>query len=98
MKEFHCPHCEQSIFTTLCTDCQAEGIRIYETRSVFHLGRCHRCGHVDDEPCSARIRSNPIVSRAWQGGGGALKDVTQLAFKLATRAAEAIRSSSTRVR
>jgi hypothetical protein len=95
MKDFHCPHCEQSIFTTLCTDCQAEGIRIRETRAVFHLGRCHRCGHVDDEPCSARIGSNPGT---WQGKGGTLKGFTQLAFRLATRAAEAIRSGSTRTR
>jgi len=88
MKDFHCPHCGQSAFTTLCTDCQAEGIQIYETRAIFHIGRCQRCGHVDDEPCSARIGS----------GGGALKDVTQLAFRLATRAAEAIRSGTTRAR
>lgn len=98
MKEFHCPYCGQTAFATLCTDCQAEGIRIYETRAVFHLGRCHRCGHVDDEPCSARIGSNPIVARAWQSGGGALRDVTQFAFRLATRAAEAIRSGSIRAR
>ena len=98
MKEFHCPHCGQSVFTSLCTDCQAEGIRIYETRSVFHIGRCDRCRHVDDEPCSARIGSNRIVARAWQRRGGALRGVTQLACRLATRAAEAIRSGSIRAR
>lgn len=98
MKDFHCPHCGQSAFTTLCTDCQAEGIRISETRAIFHLGRCHRCGHVDDEPCSARIGSNPIAARAGQRRGGALKDFTQSAFRLATRAAEAIRNGSIRTR
>ena len=98
MKEFHCPHCGQSVFTTLCTDCQAEGIRIDETRSVFHLGRCSRCGHVDDEPCSARIGSNPVMALAAQKKGGTLKDLTQMAFRLATRAAEAIRSGSVRAR
>ena len=98
MKDFHCPHCGQSAFTSLCTDCQAEGIRIYETRAIFHIGRCQRCGHVDDEPCPARIGSSPMVARALQSGGEALKDVTQLAFRLATRAAEAIRSSTTRAR
>ena len=98
MKEFHCPYCGQQAFATLCTDCQAGGIRIQETKSVFHIGRCHRCGHTDDEPCSARIGSNAIVARAWQSGGGALKDFTQLAFRLASRAAEAIRSGSIRER
>ena len=98
MKAYHCPHCGQSTFTTLCTDCQAEGIRIDETRAVFHLGRCHRCGHVDDEPCSARIGSNPIAARAWQNRRGALKGLTQVASRLATRAAGAIRSGSSRAR
>jgi hypothetical protein len=98
MKEFHCPHCGQSTFTTLCTDCQAEGIRIDETRAVFHLGRCHRCGHVDDEPCSKRIGANPVMANAKQKKGGALRDITQMAFRLASRAAEAIRSSSIRTR
>lgn len=97
MKEFHCPHCGQSTFTTLCTDCQAEGIRIDETRAVFHLGRCRRCGHVDDEPCSARI-GNRIPERREQKKGRALKDFTQMAFRLATRAAEAFRSGSIRAR
>ena len=98
MKDFHCPHCGQSAFTTLCTDCQAEGIRIDETRAIFHIGRCGRCGHVDDEPCAARVGSNPFVARAWQRRGEALRDFTQSAFRLATRAAEAIRSGSTRAR
>ena len=98
MKEFHCPYCGQTAFATLCTDCQADGIRIHQTRAVFHIGRCNRCGHVDDEPCPARIGSNRIVARAWQSGGGALKDFTQLAIRLASRAAEAIRSSSIRAR
>jgi NMD protein affecting ribosome stability and mRNA decay len=98
MKEFTCPHCGQSAFTTLCTDCQAEGIRIDETRAIFHIGRCRRCGHVDDEPCSARIGSNVVTARAGRKTRGALKDVTQMAFRLATRAAEAIRSGSIRAR
>ena len=98
MKDFQCPHCGQSTFTTLCTDCQAEGIRIDETRAIFHIGRCGRCGHVDDEPCSARIGSNPIWARAGQTKGGALKDLTRLAFRLATRAAQAIRIGSIRER
>ena len=98
MKEFHCPHCGQSAFTTLCADCQAEGIRIDETRAVFHIGRCGRCGHVDDEPCSARIGSNRMVARAGQKKSGALKDFTHMAFRLASRAAEAIRSGSIRAR
>jgi transcription elongation factor Elf1 len=98
MKEFHCPHCGQSTFTTLCADCQAEGIQIEETRAVFHIGRCGRCGHVDDEPCSARIGSNRLVARAWEKKGAALKDFTQLTFRLATRAAEAIRIGSSRAR
>ena len=98
MKEFHCPHCGQSTFTTLCTDCQAEGIRIDETRAVFHLGRCHRCGHVDDEPCSNRIGANRDLAPAGQKKGGTLRDFIQTAFRLATRAAEAIRSGSIRTR
>ena len=98
MKQFQCPHCGQSTFTTLCTDCQSEGIRIEQTRAVFHLGRCHRCGHVDDEPCSARIGSNPISARAWQMGGEAVKTLGQSAYRLAARAAEAFRSGSIRLR
>jgi NMD protein affecting ribosome stability and mRNA decay len=98
MKEFTCPHCGQSAFTTLCTDCQAEGIRIDETRAIFHIGRCDRCGHVDDEPCSARIGSNVVMAQAGRKTRGALKGVTQMAFRLATRAAEAIRSGSIRAR
>ena len=98
MKEFHCPHCGQSAFTTLCADCQAEGIRIDDTRSASHIGRCGRCGHVDDEPCSARIGSKRMVARAWQRRGAALKDFIELTFRLATRAAQAIRSGSIRAR
>ncbi len=98
MKEFHCPHCGQTAFATLCTDCQAEGIRIAETRAVFHIGRCKRCGHVDNEPCSARIGSDTIIARAWKRKGVALQDLTQFAFRLATRAVEAIRSGSSRAR
>jgi hypothetical protein len=98
MEDFHCPHCGLVAFTTLCTDCQAEGIRIHETRAVFHIGRCSRCGHVDDEPCPARVGSSRIVARAWQSRGGALKDFTQMARRLATRAAQAIRSGSIRAR
>jgi DNA-directed RNA polymerase subunit RPC12/RpoP len=98
MKAFHCPYCGQTAFATLCTDCQAEGILIQETRSVFHIGRCSRCGHVDDEPCSARIGSNSKEARTGQSGRGALKDFTQMAYRLATRAAEAIRSGASRAR
>ena len=94
MKEFQCPHCGQTAFSTLCTDCQADGIRIQETRSIFHIGRCERCGHVDDEPCGARIGSN----RVWYRKGEALKDLTQYAFGLASRAAEAIKTGTLRVR
>lgn len=98
MKEFHCPYCGQTAFATLCTDCQSGGIRIRETKSVFHIGRCHSCGHIDDEPCSARIGSNPMVARAWQSGGEALKGLTQFAYRLASRAADAIRSGASRAR
>ena len=98
MKDYHCPHCGQSTFTTLCTDCQAEGIRIDETRSVFHLGRCQRCGHVDDEPCAARLGSKATSSAVWQRRRGALKGFTLSAFRFATRAAGAIRSGSIRTR
>jgi predicted RNA-binding Zn-ribbon protein involved in translation (DUF1610 family) len=91
MKDYHCPHCGQSTFTTLCTDCQAEGIRIDETRSIFHLGRCLRCGHVDDEPCAARLGSRASSAAAWKRRRVALKSFTRIAFRFATRAAEAIR-------
>jgi|tagenome__1003787_1003787.scaffolds.fasta_scaffold20199199_1 hypothetical protein len=97
MKDYHCPHCGQSTFTTLCTDCQAEGIRIDETRSVFHLGRCHRCGHVDDEPCIARARLRKTAVSG-KSTDGALKSLKQIAFRFATRAAGVIRSSSIRTR
>ncbi len=96
MKEFHCPYCGQTAFATLCTDCQAGGIRIQETKSVFHIGRCHRCGHTDDEPCPARIGSNRTVERAWRGGSKALREFRHLAARLAARAAETIRRGSIR--
>jgi len=96
MKEFHCPYCGQTAFATLCTDCQAEGIRIQETKSVFHIGRCHSCGHIDDEPCMARMGSNRTIERAWQGGSRALREFRHLALKLATRATEKFKGGSIR--
>jgi hypothetical protein len=98
MKTFHCPHCGQAHFATLCSDCQAEAIRIQETRSVFHFGRCHICGHVDDEPCSARVGSSEMMTHAWRNRGNALKGLAQKAAGLAARAADAIKGNSARVR
>jgi DNA-directed RNA polymerase subunit RPC12/RpoP len=98
MEEFKCPHCGHAHFATLCSDCLAEGVRIQETRSIFHLGRCHRCGHVDDEPCTAQIGSGEVVSRAWQNRGSTLKGLTQKAASLAARAADAIKAHSSRPR
>ena len=91
MEAFQCPHCGQSHFATVCSDCLGEEIRIQETRSVFHIGRCHRCGHVDDEPCLERIGSSETMSRAWQNKGAALKGLTQKAANLAARAAGMIK-------
>lgn len=96
MKEFHCPYCGQSAFATLCTDCQAEGIRIQKVKSVFHVGQCHRCGHVDDEPCLARTGSRRALVRAWQEGNRALSEIRDLALRIAARAAEALKGSSAR--
>jgi NMD protein affecting ribosome stability and mRNA decay len=96
MNEFHCPYCGLTAFASLCTDCQSEGIRIQETKSVFHIGRCHRCGHIDDEPCSARVGSSGTVERAWQGGSKALRQFRRLAVKLAARAAETMKGGSIR--
>lgn len=76
MKPFVCPHCGQSAFATLCTDCQAEGIRIHATRSIFHVGRCHRCGHVDDEPCGARVGRGEVFDRALLKLGGSAQRFT----------------------
>jgi NMD protein affecting ribosome stability and mRNA decay len=96
MKEFHCPYCGQAAFATLCSDCQAAGIRIQQTKSVFHIGRCHRCGHMDDEPCAARTGSFRTLERAWQGGSKALREFRQRAVRLASRAAETIKGGSIR--
>lgn len=96
MKHYHCPHCGQSAFVTVCSDCLAEGIQIRETRSIFHVGRCHRCGHVDDEPCPAKVGVAKSVAQAWRNGGGALKTLTSKAYRLASRAAEAIKSNADR--
>ncbi len=98
MEAFQCPHCGQSHFATLCSDCLAEEIRIQETRSVFHIGRCHRCGHVDDEPCPSRVGASEMVSRAWQAKSITLKDLTQRAANLAARAADVIKGHSSRAR
>lgn len=98
MKSFHCPHCGQAHFATLCSDCRAEAIRIQETRSVFHMGRCHICGHVDDEPCAARVGSSEMMTYAWRNKRNALKGLTQKAVSLAARAAGAIKGHSARPR
>ena len=86
MKEIACPHCGQTAFTTVCTDCQAEGIKIQEVKSIFHIGRCHRCGHLDDEPCSARIGSNKTLARAWQKSKEALRGFRRMALEVTERA------------
>jgi len=96
MKEFHCPHCGQTAFMTLCTDCQAEGIKIQKIKAVFHIGRCQRCGHMDNEPCSARIGLNRTIARAWQRGSKTLREFSHLALMLASRAADTIRGGSVR--
>ncbi|MGD2139897.1 MAG: NMD3-related protein [Burkholderiales bacterium] len=98
MTTFQCPHCGQSHFASVCSDCLADQISIQQTRSVFHIGRCHRCGHVDDEPCPARVGSGDIVTRAWQNRDTTLKDLTQRATNLAARVAEAIKTHSSRDR
>jgi hypothetical protein len=98
METFQCPHCGQSHFATVCSDCLADHIPIQQTRSVFHIGRCYRCGHVDDEPCLAQVGSGDIMARAWQKRGTTLKDLTQKAAKLAGRAADVIKGHSSRVR
>jgi len=98
MRVFHCPHCGQSHFATVCSDCLADQIPIQQTRSVFHIGRCHRCGHVDDEPCPARVGSGDMMARAWQKRGTTLKGITQTAAKLAVRAADMIKGHSSRAR
>ena len=94
MKTYQCPHCEQTHFATLCSDCLAEEIRIRQTRSVFHIGRCHRCGHVDNELCSAQVGSSEIMARASLHAGNPLKGITQKAVDLAARAADAIKGNS----
>jgi hypothetical protein len=98
MEGYQCPHCGQAHFVTVCSDCLAEQIRIQETRAVFHIGRCHRCGHVDDEPCLARIGSSEIASKVWRNKGAAFKGLTQKAANLAVRAADLIRGHSSRAR
>jgi len=98
METFQCPHCGQSHFATVCSDCLAEKIPINETRSVFHIGRCHRCGHVDDEPCLARIGESDAVARVWKKRGTTLKDITRKAANLAARAADVIKAHSSRIR
>lgn len=98
MKQYSCPHCGQDAFATLCTDCQAEGIKIEYVRSVFHLGRCPRCGHLDDEPCSARIGRGRIVARVWDNGRQVMQRFGRLAARLAARAAESFRNNTVRIR
>ena len=104
MEAFQCPHCGHSNFATVCSDCLAEEIRIQETRSVFHIGRCHRCGHVDDEPCLALIGSSEKAAssekagRARQKKKATLKGLTRKAASLAARAADMIKGHSSRAR
>jgi len=98
MDHYHCPHCGQSAFATLCSDCLAEEIPIQKTRSIFHIGRCYRCGHIDDEPCPAKVGAAKSVTRAWQNGGDVLKTFTGKAYRLASRAADAIKANTSRAR
>jgi len=98
MQEFRCPYCGQAAFSTVCTDCQAEGIPIRKVQSVFHIGRCPRCGHLDDEPCGARVGVNKAVSRVLRGAGRALGEFGSQVLKLAMRAAETIRGGTVRTR
>ena len=103
MDAFQCPHCGQSHFATVCSDCLAEEIRIQETRSVFHIGRCHRCGHVDDEPCSALIGSNETAASGDKASRtrqrrATLKGLTRKAASFAARAADMIKNQSSRTR
>ncbi len=98
MQQFRCPHCGKTAFATFCTDCQAEGIRIESVRSAFHVGRCPRCGHLDDEPCAAYIEPETVATRAWRGWTQALRKFGQVAVKLAARVGESIRPGSVRPR
>lgn len=98
MEKFRCPYCGQSAFSTVCTDCQADGIRIHKVQSVFHIGRCPRCGHLDDEPCGARIGVSPTISRVLHTAGRAFGEFGSQARKLAMRAAETIRGGTVRTR
>ena len=90
MTQHSCPFCGQAVFATACSDCQSEGIKIQSVRSIFHIGKCHRCGHSDSEPCPGRVRT---MRRAWARSGRALKHIRTLAARLAVRAAETLRGA-----
>jgi hypothetical protein len=65
MNTFTCTHCQESPLATLCSDCLAEEICIRETRTALHIGRCHRRGLVDAEPCRGRAGSGKeMMTRA----------------------------------
>lgn len=99
MKKASCPRCRESHFATLCSDCLAEEIVIHETRSALHIGRCHRCGHVDAEPCPGSAGSSELMmTQASQPRHNALKGLTRLVASLATRATGVIISEFARYR
>ncbi len=99
MNKFYCPHCRESYFATLCSDCLAEEIHILRTKSALHVGQCHRCGHVDAEPCSGYASSsNNVLSHAHRNKRIAFKSLYQFIASVATRATGAIRSDNARQR
>jgi hypothetical protein len=98
VEEFHCPECGQSAFSTVCSNCQAEGIRIRKVQRAFHVGRCQRCGHLDDEPCGVHGTLDRSFSRALRSARRTLAELGSRALRLAARAAEAIRGGTVRTR
>jgi NMD protein affecting ribosome stability and mRNA decay len=98
MKTFSCPRCEETHFATLCSDCLAEEIHIQKTRSALHIGRCHRCGHVDAEPCPSPAASNVITGCTTKITRSALTGLTQKAVSFAARATNVIKGRPARAR
>ena len=98
MNTFACHHCENNHFATLCSDCLVEEIHIQETRSALHIGRCHRCGHVDAEPCPAAARSGTHLNRTKQIAGHAFGGLSRKTLNLAAGTTHAIRHHFSRIR
>jgi len=76
-----------------CPSCDGAGEvyrRTHATRDYDHDFKCHKCGHVFDDPVDRPAKASPVPS----GGAGVPEDDDGLPASLDDRAKELTRSQS----